>query len=203
MKVLLFSGGIESTCLAFILKPDVCLTVDYGQLQAEGEIRASACITNYLGLQHAVIQVDAGPIGSGQMAGKPTIQSSSIPEFWPFRNQFLVTLAAMKYAPMDLTKVILGSSKSDASHVDGTPQFYDAFANVMRMQEGGVEVSAPAIELDSFEFVVSTKINPDVLDMTFSCFVAEYPCGRCRGCKKNEEIRSRYHALYPTCTFKT
>ena len=97
MKVLLLSGGIKSTCLAKTWKPDVCLTIDYGQIPAAGEIRAAKNVAKFFGLPHRLLDINAASLGSGQMAGKPKIKQATIPELWPFRNQFLVTLAAMKF----------------------------------------------------------------------------------------------------------
>ena len=200
MNVLLFSGGIESTCLAYVHKPDKCLTIDYGQRQAVGEVRASQNIAAHLGLSHEVIRIDAAFLGSGQMAGGETIKDAAVPELWPFRNQLLVTLAAMRFVGGAAVRIMIGSTKSDATHVDGTPAFVEAMDKTLVMQEGNVGLLAPAIDVESIELLRASNIDPDILDMTFSCFQAEYPCGRCRGCQKNESLRTMYYAERPTCT---
>lgn len=192
MNILLFSGGIESTCLAYMHRPDRCLTIDYGQRQAVGEIRASKNIATHLGLSQEVIRVDVAALGSGQMAGKEVIKGALIPELWPFRNQFLITLAAMRFSGETDVHIMIGSTKNDVGHVDGTPAFIEAMHKTLFMQEGNVGLVAPAIDADSIELLRSSSIDPDILDMTFSCFQAEYPCGRCRGCLKNESLRARY-----------
>jgi len=97
MKTLLLSGGIESTCLAKMWKPDVCLTINYGQIPAAGEIRAATNVAKLFSIRHEVLTIDVASLGSGQMAGKPKIRQAAIPELWPFRNQLLITLAAMKF----------------------------------------------------------------------------------------------------------
>lgn len=199
MKVLLFSGGIESTCLAYMYKPHKCLTVDYGQRQAVGEIRASRNVATYLGLSHEVLSVDAASLGSGQMAGKEAIKAAAIPELWPFRNQLLITLAAMRFVGTTDVQIMIGSTKSDSSHVDGTSAFIEAMSKALSMQEGNVRLAAPAIHSESIALLRESNIDPDILDMTFSCFQAEYPCGRCRGCLKNESLRAAYYAERPTC----
>jgi 7-cyano-7-deazaguanine synthase len=199
MEVLLFSGGIESTCLAFMRRPDICLTVDYGQKQSLGEIRAATNISKFLQLDHQILTVDLCHLGSGQMSGRPAIKSALIPEFWPFRNQLLITLCAMKFAYEDNVKIIIGSTKSDSSHVDGTYEFVTRLRELLLIQEGRAELIAPAICVESLEFIRESQIDPDILDMTFSCFAANYPCGRCRGCLKNETLRALYYDMKPTC----
>lgn len=199
MNLLLLSGGIESTCLAFRLKPNLCLTIDNGQRQAKGEIRASRNISEHLSIPLEILEIDVGELGSGQMAGKPAVSAATIPELWPYRNQLLVTLAAMKYAGTSLRSIIIGSTKTDSNHADGRAEFVDLLCQTLAMQEGGVGVIAPGIHLESIDLLRDSKINPDILDMTFSCFQSEYPCGRCRGCLKNEVLRSAYYAEFPTC----
>lgn len=98
MEVLLFSGGIESTCLAYMRRPQICLTVDYGQRCAEGEIRAAQNISSFFNLEHHVLKVDLSSLGSGEMSDENAVSIAPIPEFWPFRNQMLVTIGAMRFA---------------------------------------------------------------------------------------------------------
>jgi 7-cyano-7-deazaguanine synthase len=200
MDVLLFSGGIESTCLAYMLQPAVCLTIDYGQVVANGEIRAARDIANYFGLTHSILEVDLSQLGSGQMAGKAAIVDARIPEFWPFRNQLLITLAAMKFVNNLNVQIVIGSVKNDSSHKDGTSEFVERMKVILSMQEGGVDLGAPAIHLDSFELIRASRIPVDVLDMTFSCFQSEFPCGQCRGCMKNESLRSAYYGESQSCS---
>jgi len=199
MDVLLFSGGIESTCLAFSLKPDICLTINYGQLAAHGEIAAAQNIASYFGLKHEILEINLSSIGSGQLAGAPTIPQASIPEFWPYRNQMLITFAAMKYAGSEKLRLLIGSALGDATHQDGTLPFIESMNSLLNMQEGQARVEAPAIEIESIDLLLTSNIDVDVLDMTFSCFDAQYPCGRCRGCIKNEHLRASYFEHRPSC----
>ena len=199
MKVLLLSGGIESTCLAYVHRPERCVTFDYGQRQAAGEIRAAEAIAIYFGLTHEIIRIDVSQLGSGQMTGKEAIKAATIPELWPYRNQLLITFAAMRFVDSDNLQIMIGSTRSDAGHADGRAEFIELMDKTLSMQEGSVRLVAPAINIESIDLLRTSNIDPDVLDMTFSCFQAEYPCGRCRGCIKNEDLRARYYAERPTC----
>lgn len=199
MDVLLFSGGIESTCLAYMRQPDVCLTIDYGQIVAAGEIGAAEKISAHLGLNHQTLSVDLSSLGSGQLAGTRAIKQSKIPELWPFRNQMLVTLAAMKFAGSEPLRIIIGTVKGDQNHGDGTDKFVQSIDAALRLQEGNAQLVAPAIHLESLDLLLASNIDVDLLDMTFSCFQAQIPCGRCRGCEKNETLRASYFDLRPSC----
>ena len=55
---LLLSGGIESTILAYEYKPDIAITIDYGQASANSEIKASKYICNKLNINHIILDVN-------------------------------------------------------------------------------------------------------------------------------------------------
>src|SRR6201999_1421261 len=105
--------------------PDVAVTVNYGQIPAPGEIRAAAEIATALAIEHHVVTVDCSSLGSGDMAGRPQANVAPIPEWWPFRNQLLVTLAAMKAIALGVSTLYVGSVASDAQHADGSLRFYE------------------------------------------------------------------------------
>lgn len=89
--VLLFSGGLDSTALAALLRPRILLYVDYGQRPAEAERTAATNIAGALGLPLTTAALGIREFGSGLLhgetsAGLPTAPS---PEWWPYRNQFL------------------------------------------------------------------------------------------------------------------
>lgn len=186
--LLLLSGGIDSTALAAWMRPSLCLTVDYGQKAAKAEIQSAQKICSLLELKHQIVKCDLRTLGSGDMAGKPTSQHSSNSEFWPFRNQFLVTLGAMAAVSSGLERVILGTVNSDKRHVDGTFQFRNVLSKVLAIQEGQIELLAPAAELSSYELVSHSRITVDILAWAHSCHVSDLACGSCNGCIKHSHV---------------
>lgn len=187
MRVLLLSGGIDSTALAAWQRPDACLTVDYGQGPARGEMAAAASVAAELGLRHHALRVDLSELGIGPLAGKPPSELAEAPEWWPYRNQMLLTLAGMRFVAEGLAEIMIGAVATDV-HADGRPPFIDAVDGLMALQEGNVRVTAPALHLTSAEVVRRAGLDRGLLGATFSCHVMEYACGRCRGCEKHEEV---------------
>lgn len=185
MRVLLLSGGIDSTALAAWQRPDVCLTVDYGQLPARGEIAAAGSIAQELGLRHEVLRVDLAALGVGPLAGRPESALARAPEWWPYRNQMLITLAGIRFVEEGLSEILFGAVRTDV-HADGRAPFIRTVDRLMRLQEGGVGVSAPARHLSGPELVRISGVDRALLGATFSCHVMEYACGRCRGCEKHQ-----------------
>lgn len=182
---ILLSGGMDSIAIAYSHPPAVAITVDYGQLPAEGEIRAASAVCEELRIDHHIVRVDLRELGSGDLAGRASIAEAPAPEWWPFRNQLLITLAAMRVIGNGVASILLGTVKGDDVHVDGRSEFIAAMAAVLSLQEGGLNVEAPAIDLTSAELIVKSAVPPELLAWAHSCHVAPYACGRCRGCRKH------------------
>lgn len=187
-RALLLSGGMDSLALAWWVRPEIGITLDYGQLAAEAEVSASKSICKRLEIQHYVVSIDCRAVGSGDMAGAQADAHAPASDWWPYRNQMLVTLAAMKAISLGVTTLYLGTVKSDGSHRDGTPEFIGAISRLMALQEGGMTVEAPAIELSTAELVRKAGVPRDMLAWAHSCHKSNVACGRCRGCNKYLEV---------------
>lgn len=163
------------------------LFVDYGQLPAAGERRAARSLAAAMGhpLEERVAPLTA--FGAGSLVGEA--QRSGIPpEFWPFRNQMLITLAAMAFSHCDPLEILIGTVASDAVHPDGTAGFIEAMSAVLGAQ-GRVSVRAPAIGISGDELLARAALPDELLGWTFSCHTGEWACGQCRGCNKHNAMK--------------
>jgi len=186
-EALLLSGGMDSVCIAFWRRPKYAITIDYGQKPAAGELRAAAAVAEALGLEHFVLRADLSALGSGDLAGSAALPVAEVPEWWPFRNQMLITLAAMKAVALEAGSLLIGALATDGRHIDGRPEFVERMGELLAMQEGGLRLKAPAIAMTAAELVRASGIPDEVLAWAHSCHVSEYACGGCRGCLKHYE----------------
>lgn len=187
-KCLLLSGGIDSFCLAYLEKPDIAITIDYGQLAAEAEIKSSAFICKKLGISHEIIKVDCSQLGMGDLSNNPMSNYNQFSDWWPFRNQLLITLCAMKAIQLNITEIMIASVANDSSHIDGSSIFIECIDKLISIQEGGIRITAPVNHLTTVELIEASKVNLDLLrSWSYSCHKANYPCGKCRGCYKHYE----------------
>lgn len=192
-QLLLFSGGVDSTALAALQRPELALTIDYGQRPAAGEIRAAAHVSSLLGIEHRSITVDASAVGAGVLLDDQSSVAGSAPETWPLRNQLLATIAAAYALQNDLDEVLLGIVRQDRKrHRDGTPEFVELADRLIAWQEGGIRVRAPGIEQSSAELIVASQLGQDVFAWTHSCHRAPIACGDCPGCWKRAEVWSEH-----------
>lgn len=184
---LLLSGGMDSVAIAYWKRPGFAYTVDYGQLAAEGEIRAAAAVCEALSIKHCVVRAGCRELGAGEMAGVAPSRLSPVSEWWPFRNQLIITLAGARAVADGVGELMVGAIRTDSAHMDGRAEFFENISKVMAMQEGNLRVVAPAIGLDAVELVTVSGVPREVLTWSHSCHVAAYACGRCRGCVKHAE----------------
>lgn len=186
-RLLLLSGGMDSIALAWELRPDLCLTVDYGQRAAAGETRAAGAVCTELGLRHRVLRIDCSELGSGEMLGTPSAIVSPAPEWWPFRNQLLITIGAALALKEGLDAVVIGTVASDQVHADGRAEFAEAMDELLEMQEGHILLQAPGIRETTAQLCRRVGVPHSVLGWAHSCHVGPFACGVCRGCRKHRE----------------
>lgn len=194
-KAILLSGGMDSIALAYWMHPEVAITLDYGQRAAEAEITAASQVANILGMEHHVLRIDCSSLGSGDLVGTIPIGDAPVSEWWPYRNQMLVTLALMKAIQVDVCELMVGSVKTDAQHTDGTAAFYQQLSKLVQMQEGCIKVTSPAIEMTTVELVRQSGIPENILMYAHSCHTSNHPCGRCHGCTKYMYVKEQLGIL--------
>lgn len=184
MKLLLLSGGFDSAAIAWWQRPDLCVTVDYGQSPARGEIAAAKALCSVMRLRHETLTVDLRHLGSGLLAGSEALHLGTANEWWPYRNQVLITLAAMRYVGQGVREIMIGAVATDI-HADGKPPFLEAIDRALAVQEGSVRVTAPAIQYKTLELLRLSDFPRDWLSICFSCHAMEVACGQCGGCLKH------------------
>jgi 7-cyano-7-deazaguanine synthase len=184
---------MDSVALAWMYRPSLSYTIDYGQLGAEGEIRAASAVTEELGLRHRVLRLDCSGLGSGLLSTRPPLNIAPGPEWWPFRNQLLITLASIDAVSVSIAEIWLGTVKSDARNADGTTQFIRAMHDVLQIQEGNLSLSAPAIGLSSVDLIRQSEIPKEVLAYSHSCHTGNYACGECPGCLKHFGVTAQLY----------
>lgn len=198
-RLLLLSGGLDSTAVAAMVRPEHCIHIDYGQTPEDAELRAAAQVAADLGLPFTSLGVPASPVGAGLMKAEPAdgiLPADASPEWWPFRNQLLITLAAAWGVQRGFEVVIIGTVASDAArHADGTRTFLTRIDGLLSIQEGHLRVEAPAADMSSAELITTSGVTDAVLGWTHSCHRANFPCGACPGCVKRQEVLKELHRL--------
>lgn len=173
---------------SLLKKPDLAITINYGQLAAEAEIKSSKFICNKLGIPHEIIEVDCNKLGMGDLSNNPMSDYNKFSDWWPFRNQLLITLCSMKAIQFDINEIMIASVANDSSHIDGSRLFIECIDKLTSIQEGNIRITAPVNHLTTVQLIKESKVNLDLLQSwSHSCHKSNYPCGKCRGCYKHYE----------------
>lgn len=178
---------MDSLAIAWWKRPHIAITIDYGQKAAEAEKRASAAVCQEIGIEHHILHIDCSSLGSGDMVLAKPDPAAPASDWWPYRNQLLITLAAMKCIGLGVQKLLIGTVLSDGSHIDGTPEFVQLMDKLLRLQEGGLQIEAPAIGLSTADLIHQSELPSGILAWAHSCHKANTPCWSCRGCNKYRE----------------
>jgi 7-cyano-7-deazaguanine synthase len=187
-SALLLSGGMDSIALAWWCRPDLAITIDYGQRPATAEITAAAQVCREIDIPHVVLHIDASSLGSGDLAGNDALPYAPASDWWPFRNQLLITLAGACALKHGCSRLIIGTVSTDATHLDGTARFVEHINALMAYQEGALTVEAPALHLNTADLVRESGVPARLMAWAHSCHKANSPCSDCRGCYKHYEV---------------
>ena len=190
-SALLLSGGMDSFALAYRERPAISIHVDYGQLPAIAELAAARLIAKRLNLRLIELDIDLKRVGSGDLHGTKPVSKAPASDWWPFRNQALVTVAGMNAISHGVDTLMLGTVASDQVHKDGTPEFIEKMSDLMSIQEGRMRVEAPFISLSTVESIRESGIPFPLLAWAHSCHTGNIACGQCRGCTKHREVREK------------
>jgi 7-cyano-7-deazaguanine synthase len=182
---LLLSGGMDSVAIAYWKRPELAVTIDYGQRPAQAEMRAAAAVAETLGITHLKVTIPAGELGSGDLAGSAPLAIAPKSEWWPYRNQLLVTIAAAKVLPLGIQTLLVGTLVTDAHHSDGSADFVRQLGELLSIQEGAMTLEAPAIGMTAVELVRTSGVPQELLAWSHSCHVSDFACGECGGCRKH------------------
>ena len=179
LHVVLLSGGIDSAAaLALTLEghsPASVLFVDYGQAAAASEARASADIAAHYGVGYERVTCAGRTFGDGEIRG---------------RNALLVHVALITLRT-DAGIIVLGIHAGTA-YRDCTPAFVDLMQGSYDFHTGGqVSLAAPFLSQVKGD-VVNLALRLGVpTDLTYSCEVANQPCGSCLSCRDRKELLAR------------
>ena len=167
MKILLYSGGIDSLIAWYYLNYPDCLYVDLGTKYSVEE-------------QWNLIAPE------GMKLKTITHKSWGIYEFedaWlPMRNALLTMLAAAEGADT----IYLVAQKGEQGIPDRSPQFFEDMSRFLTLHNKREIVVEPVFpHMDKQEMVkwyLDQGYDPGRLVRAFSCYSRESPCGRCSAC---------------------
>lgn len=203
-KVVLLSGGIDSTtCLALAKKDGsevVALNIYYGQRHAK-EIESAKAVAGYYGVELiemnmeaifeksdcSLLRRSAKQIEKKAYSEQSRENGKPVATYVPFRNGIMLAAAAAVALSVDAKEVWYGAHADDAAgsaYPDCSVEFVQAMnLAVYEGTAGQINIIAPFVNVNKAEVVrEGLKLNAPY-HLTWSCYEGgEHPCGKCGTC---------------------
>jgi 7-cyano-7-deazaguanine synthase len=190
--VILLSGGVDSTVLAYKLASDGvalhAVSYRYGQRHADREIAAASRTAERLYARHSVIELHprifapTALTGFGEVPWLPTTdRDGTKPVVVPGRNTIFLVGAASVATYDDATTVYFAPTKDDiTSFADCRPGYLAAINSLLNAAELEPEVIAPFMRMTKQDVVrLGAELGVPWQD-TYSCYVGgPRHCGKC------------------------
>lgn len=204
--LVLLSGGLDSTTLAYLLQPAEAISFDYGQ-RHRVELKHAKAIADYMGIKHTVIDVSAL---AEHWQSALTTSDFAVPEghytrdsldltIVPNRNLTLLSIAAGVAASRGIGAVAYAAHASDGPvYPDCTSQFVH-LANATLQEAIGIKLIAPFIEMEKWQIIEAGAQWGVPFGMTYSCYNGgEVQCGVCSTCQQRKESFQKARVPDPT-----
>lgn len=219
-SVILLSGGLDSTvALALLLqerepKRVVALFVDYSQWNAKDEITATRNICTYyrvLWLRRVRIEglwtnnpmTSAYSWKPGKRAGPRNHEQAEL----GFRNGVLLSAAAAMAVEVEADEIWIGTHP-DAPEWEG-PHYADVTPDFMHCMQGAFLTGIPEGRVPRLRVPFEAYERPSLINLkgkelnvpfalTYSCFMANGPCGTCPKCLNRAERFAKQNLTDPT-----
>lgn len=190
--VLLASGGLDSTTVAYWLREKGCTTVpiffDYGQHCVEKEWETLQDVLPKDGIE-AATRFDISAIFRGsrsRLIVEPNLWTEPVVSddlYIPYRTLLFFSAAAAIAQTRDLTEVYSGFINSNhAKELDCSATFLNNL-DALSENVGPVRFNLPFREMTKTEVAKLAKRLSVPIGRTFSCQVySDVPCGACPNC---------------------
>ena len=200
MRIVLFSGGLDSACLLYHLKATLdedetkpmAIFIDYGQKNKDKELSAVTRLCSEWNVKLHII--DCSKIFNS--VNSAILKTSSeehgvLQDELPNRNAVLISIAASHVPIYEEAVIYVAAHKTSAPYADATRQFYTRMNRLISYSTTGrVSVEAPFINMTKYALTKQAYmegISKQELEHTVSCYEGT-SCGRCPACINRKEV---------------
>lgn len=202
-SVLLASGGMDSTTLAYWLRSQqiefLPVFINYGQHCAETELETLLQVLpeGYAAMTEVVDVSDIYRGCKSRLIDEPDLWRDGITAedlYLPYRNLLLLSIGAAYAQARNYSWLYAAFINSNhAKELDCSAEFFEKLSGVL-LDYGSVEIKMPFREMSKYEVA---QIGIDVeapIAYTFSCQAASrVPCGACPNCVDRLEALRLLH----------
>ncbi len=209
--ILLFSGGIDSTVLLFMLKKlgykVISLTINPSlrnpkEIQAARFLSDLARVDNFIEINLDFLKeiIEISNVVSNSLVKEIL---SELPRYYiPARNAIFISIAAYFAECFDSRFIFTGHIKSDSNlFIDVSDEFLEAVSNMIRKgsyagKKGKLKVMFPFLKINKEELVELAVKYEVPVEYTWSCYgLGNVHCGQCKGCLDRKAFLDKYYEI--------
>jgi 7-cyano-7-deazaguanine synthase len=202
-SVLLASGGMDSTTLAYWLQEEkiefLPLFINYGQHCAKTELETLLRLLpdGYAARTEVINVSDIYRGCKSRLIAEPDLWHDEITAedlYLPYRNLLLLSIGAAYAQARDYSCLYAAFINSNhAKEIDCSAKFFEMLSGVL-LEYGSVEIKMPFRELSKYEVAKIGLAVEAPIAHTFSCQAASrVPCGACPNCVDRLEALRLLH----------
>lgn len=207
-KLVVFSGGLDSTAMSLIAKNEkdcdvTLMCFNYGQ-KAAREIDKAREFAAHQGMKFVFQDISQlkSIFGKTQLTDTDTDVQGDYRQdvVVPLRNAMFLQIAMIYAYTNGYDEVLLGSHLDDCTEVNGermfpdcSPEFFKAFQLAMdlgtfRADKKVKIVTASTLGLDKTNLIkLGVQLDADAIYNSWSCYKSnEHQCGQCDSCKNRK-----------------
>lgn len=199
LAIVLASGGMDSCVTTAIAAREAelaMLHVSYGQRTEDRELAAFHALADHFRAPRRLAtsltyltQIGGSSLTDHSISvSEANLEATTIPtSYVPFRNAHLLAIATSWAEVIGAQRIYIGAVAEDSSgYPDCRPEFYQAFANLIRTgtrPETRIEIVTPIISLRKSQIIRRGVELEAPLQLTWSCYRrGDLACGTCDSC---------------------
>lgn len=176
---LLLSGGMRSTCLAWMYRPEIAIAIDYGQPAYAAELRSASAVCAELDIAMRVMSLqEAG--GAYDVAGCSIVTSLACDEEpWGLNGAGLIAAGVTEAFRLGASRLLIASHARDNLALI---RIAETDGNALRA--GLAEPVFPAIAHSTDALAKAGRVPGRLLLLTHNCVRSNTPCHDCPACDR-------------------
>lgn len=199
-KIILLSGGMDSTTLLYQYKNDIKLAIsfNYGSKHNKKELEMAKINCDKLNIKHIVIDLD---FISKYFKSDLLISGGDIPEghyedqnmkstVVPFRNGIMLSIVAGIAESNNIKTILIANHKGDhAIYPDCRQDFIISMDEAIKKGTyNNISILAPYTDISKRDIALLGKDSNIDYELTWSCYKGQdIHCGKCGTCVERKE----------------
>lgn len=176
---LLLSGGMRSTCLAWMYRPEIAIAIDYGQPAYAAELRSASAVCAELDIAMRVMSLREAGVAGDDVGCSIVSALACDEEPWGHNGAGLIAAGVTEAFRLGASRLLIASRTRDNLALI---RIAEPDGNAARA--GAAEPVFPAIAHSTDALAKTGRVPGRLLLLTHNCIRSNTPCHDCPACDR-------------------